>query len=477
MEYIPETRRLRALGFWLDGSFLEDYEFYIEGTPCQPVIETKSRAHFPERLLELFPHDAELAALGAVSYMGSPLLDADGTFLGAPGVLDNRPMHAEPQLYELFDLFAVRAVAEIRRLRAETAMREREAQLSLLLDTAMDAILVLDGEFRITRLNPRATELFACTEEDLAGESFLDFLGPAAAAKFSRLVKELQAARVSVLFGCWKGWRQFVGTRHLLPAEAAVSRYLYNGEPYYTVFLRSTSERLEAERRIRVLMEEAESLRAVVGEAPGEMGIIGRSAAIRGVCNSIRQVAATDAIVLILGETGTGKELVARAIHDAGARRGGSVGAGKLRGDTGVFDRERIFRAREGGLHGGHGAAGGALCAGGWWHVVPGRDRRTPARFAGQAASRAAGRRVRAIGRNENTEGGRACDRRDQPQSGGGNLRLSAAEVEQFEKGNLLRALETCGWKISGAKGVSALLGLPPSTVSSRIKALGIQRL
>jgi PAS domain S-box-containing protein len=52
-------------------------------------------------------------------------------------------------------------------------MREREAQLSLLLDTAMDAILVLDGEFRITRLNPRATELFACTEEDLAGESFL----------------------------------------------------------------------------------------------------------------------------------------------------------------------------------------------------------------------------------------------------------------------------------------------------------------
>ncbi len=54
---------------------------------------------------------------------------------------------------------------------------------------------------------------------------------------------------------------------------------------------------------------------------------------------------------------------------------------------------------------------------------------------------------------------------------------LSAVEFEEFEKRNLLRALETCGWKISGAKGVSALLGLPPSTVSSRIKALRIQRL
>jgi hypothetical protein len=36
-------------------------------------------------------------------------------------------------------------------------------------------------------------------------------------------------------------------------------------------------ERLEAERRIWVLIEETESLRAVVGEVPGEMGIIGRS--------------------------------------------------------------------------------------------------------------------------------------------------------------------------------------------------------
>jgi hypothetical protein len=68
------------------------------------VIETKSRAHFPERLLDLFPHDADLAALGAVSYMGTPLLDADGTLPGDLAVLDNRPMPAEPRLHELFDL-------------------------------------------------------------------------------------------------------------------------------------------------------------------------------------------------------------------------------------------------------------------------------------------------------------------------------------------------------------------------------------
>ena len=50
--------------------------------------------------------------------------------------------------------------------------------------------------------------------------------------------------------------------------------------------------------------------------------LIGESQALRQVLRDIAQVAETDATVLILGETGTGKELVARAIHEAGTRRG-----------------------------------------------------------------------------------------------------------------------------------------------------------
>jgi transcriptional regulator with GAF, ATPase, and Fis domain len=49
--------------------------------------------------------------------------------------------------------------------------------------------------------------------------------------------------------------------------------------------------------------------------------IVGNSAGIRRVFSQIEQVASTDATVLIIGETGTGKELVARAIHARSAKR------------------------------------------------------------------------------------------------------------------------------------------------------------
>ena len=51
-------------------------------------------------------------------------------------------------------------------------------------------------------------------------------------------------------------------------------------------------------------------------------GIVGQSAALKTVLAEVDLVAATDSTVLILGETGTGKELIAHALHDQSPRRG-----------------------------------------------------------------------------------------------------------------------------------------------------------
>jgi two-component system response regulator AtoC len=56
---------------------------------------------------------------------------------------------------------------------------------------------------------------------------------------------------------------------------------------------------------------------------PGRFGMIGDSAPMQAVYTLIEKVAPTDVPVLVLGETGTGKELVAQALHSSSRRAGG----------------------------------------------------------------------------------------------------------------------------------------------------------
>ncbi len=113
----------------------------------------------------------------------------------------------------------------------------------------------------------------------------------------------------------------------------------------------------------RELERQYDRLRREMKRGSGLGPIIGRSAGMLELFDKIEKVAGTDAAVLIEGETGTGKELVARTIHDKSARRGGpfiavNCGAipegimeselfGHKRGAfTGaVLDREGVFEA------------------------------------------------------------------------------------------------------------------------------------
>lgn len=69
------------------------------------------------------------------------------------------------------------------------------------------------------------------------------------------------------------------------------------------------------------LQKQNQVLREQVDVESGFEGIVGRSAAMRQVIQTARQVALSDIPVLILGENGTGKELIAKAIHTSSRRR------------------------------------------------------------------------------------------------------------------------------------------------------------
>jgi formate hydrogenlyase transcriptional activator len=77
----------------------------------------------------------------------------------------------------------------------------------------------------------------------------------------------------------------------------------------------------EAQRLKDQLQVENVYLRQEARERLGLTRIVGQSAAVRRVLDQIQQVASTDSTVLLLGETGTGKELFATQIHELGPRR------------------------------------------------------------------------------------------------------------------------------------------------------------
>ena len=134
-------------------------------------------------------------------------------------------------------------------------------------------------------------------------------------------------------------WADLVAPEYLLSQEHAYEENLLHGActPFEMEYIRKD------ETRVRVLVtsallspslsrwialaqdlterERAEKIAAEPGAPPEFEEIVGTSAALKRVMGQVEIVAPTDATVLVLGETGTGKELVARAIHKLSARR------------------------------------------------------------------------------------------------------------------------------------------------------------
>jgi PAS domain-containing protein len=240
-EYLPESRRLRALAFWLGGEWVPNFEYAIDGTPCEDVIDSGRLVHIADNVIALYPNDEPGREMGAVSYLGVPLLDVDGSVLGHLSVLDRRPMPAEPRAEALIRIFAARASAELQRLRAETELRQREEKLSRHVDSAMDAIVELDDALRVTRVNPAAAKLFG---QVAVGTDFGRLLSPESAARLGGLAADL-ATRAEGERSLWipGALTARLASGAEFPAEATLSRFDVHRRVFYTLILSFASTR------------------------------------------------------------------------------------------------------------------------------------------------------------------------------------------------------------------------------------------
>jgi formate hydrogenlyase transcriptional activator len=316
-EFAGTNTRVRTLAYWKQNHIADNVEFDLVGTPCQEVVNG-ALCHHPADVQRKFPTDSGLVSLQVESYLGVPLRDAAGNVLGHLAVFDTKPMPSEPKQLFIFQIFAARAAAELNRLRMEQMLKESEQRYRDLFDQAPIPYVYEDTDTRFVSVNQAGMTLLGLKPEDVPGT-----VGMSLVADTEQNRKQLDAAFADIRQGKERGLMELELRRKDNGKPVWVqfwSRPEPDGKHTRTMIIDIT-ERVLAEREKARLQQQNEYLQEEIKASLNFEEIVGRSPALSAVLEHVRVVGPTDATVLITGETGTGKELIARAIHSASRRR------------------------------------------------------------------------------------------------------------------------------------------------------------
>jgi len=209
------------------------------------------------------------------------------------------------------------------RKRAETRLQQDERELRQLLDFLPQHVLVFDKDGALLQANRTVLEYKGCTLEEMKASGSRERL------KRDVPPDELERVEDERRTGLLKGV-PFENEKQILGKDGRFRWFLCRYNPVldhdgaivrWFATATDIEERKQAEDRMR---NETVALREDILRSSMFEEIVGSSPALRKVLTEVEKVAATDSTVLVLGETGTGKELVARAIHNRSRRAGGA---------------------------------------------------------------------------------------------------------------------------------------------------------
>src|ERR1041385_1108933 len=319
-ECLPNLRA-RSLAFFQDNNFGTDFEYALPGTPCMKVAEGRV-CHVPDRLAEVFPEDRGMIDMGTVSYLGVPLRGSDGKVIGHLVTFDDKPMPADPLALSVMETFAARAAVELERERAFEDLKRRKEEsderLRDLFDEAPIAYVNEGLDSKFIRANRTAMKLLGIKPEDVPTTYGRNFIPDTPDAQrrlkeaFESIGKGIDTSGVVLELRrkdngkpLWIQWW---------------SRPDISGKYTRTMFVDITERVLMEQEKARLEAQNSYLQEEIRSEHNfGE--IVGSSPALLDVLRQVEQIAKIDSTVLILGETGTGKELIARGIHDRSLRK------------------------------------------------------------------------------------------------------------------------------------------------------------
>jgi transcriptional regulator with GAF, ATPase, and Fis domain len=294
------------------------------------------------RLPEGLPAEAQaelsyVASSGMKSHVVLPLM-VDREIVGSLAIAAFRGYREfAVDFLSRLELVATSFASALYRRRAEARLREAQDVNRAVLASIRSAIAVLDREGRVVAVNEAWETAAARVDSPGArvtrGEDYLEACRSGVADQ--QALGDLLAGVQAVLSGrsaahemtlrCRSEGREcsFLVTVTPLNARAGGGVVTWTD----VTEMEQAKDALEKSlRQVSELKERLEAENVVLRQEIRRSGdfeeIVGRSPALAVLLEQVRQVAATDAPVLVLGETGTGKDLVARAVHDSSPRRG-----------------------------------------------------------------------------------------------------------------------------------------------------------
>ncbi len=208
------------------------------------------------------------------------------------------------------------------RKRVEAALHDSEGRLSRIVESAMDPIVTMAEDERIVLFNAAAERVFRCSAAEAIGQSFGRFLTERSRAVVASYIRAFAQPGSAQHYMAHAALTAFRGDGEEFPIESTLSQIEVGDRNLFTLILRDIDERTRAETAFRQLQLANAYQQEDSQAGHGFEEIVGSCPAILALLRKVEKVAPTDATVLICGETGTGKELVARAIHERSTRKG-----------------------------------------------------------------------------------------------------------------------------------------------------------
>jgi formate hydrogenlyase transcriptional activator len=264
------------------------------------------------------PHFASFRDLllqaGLRAVWSSPIISHDGKVLGTFGMYCREVRHPGTDEIQLIDYASRIAGIAIERKRAEKKLRQDERELRQLIEFLPQHVLVLDTDGFLLQANQMMLDYSGYTLEEMRG------VGSDERHKRDLHPDDLERARSERRCGLATGV-PFEIEKRMRGKDGRYRWFLFRYNPLLNEqgrvarwFATATDieDRKQTEQSVR---NENLALREQIDRDSMFEDIVGSSEALRKVLRQVAKVAHSDSTVLILGETGTGKELIARAIH------------------------------------------------------------------------------------------------------------------------------------------------------------------